>query len=227
MKNSLLITLLMISSQLVSAQIGIKGTFNFNDAPDWILVDEFNNNQETTLINNGFSFGVDYWFRLPDQRVEFLPELNFYRSETIINSKRTIEARFYSFFLNTNLYFLDFLSDCDCPTFSKQGDALDNGLFIQVTPGMSIIQQEINLDEDIYSSESYAFSIGAALGLDLGISDFFTITPMMGVRYYPSATWDELDNITIGYDGLSMGEEKTAIFQYYAAIRLGLRFDNY
>lgn len=148
----------------------------------------FSDNKDD-LFKASFGLGVDYWFRLKQKRLEFLPELGVsYASQSLSNSstEAVMEvanvAPYFNF--NTRIYPFDFGGDCDCPTFSKDGDLLKKGLYISVSPGLIYNIASISgenallvgnpLDESI-SFLSYKLSIGA--GIDIGLSDFLTINP--------------------------------------------------
>ena len=130
------------------------------------------------------------------------------------------------FFLNTNLYLFDMKGDCDCPTFSKEGPSLQKGFYLQLSPGYSYF--DFNIQDNVtgfsFTDEDYAFSMGLGLGLDLGLSDFITLTPHLGARYYPSLTWETLN----GDRGIAFPpsvEAESSLMNYYAGVRLGFRFD--
>ena len=161
--------ILALSADL-SAQFGFNAGYRWNDSDNWVE-QSASGNQSLDLLPNGYSIGVDYWFRLKNARVEFLPELNYSSFAQTFADDREINARFLSFFFNTNFYLFDFRSDCDCPTFSKQDHTLQKGFFIQVSPGLSYLSNKglsFNQELQTYtlSANSLAFSIGAA-GLPL------------------------------------------------------------
>ena len=221
--------ILALSADL-SAQFGFNAGYRWNDSDNWVE-QSASGNQSLDLLPNGYSIGVDYWFRLKNARVEFLPELNYSSFAQTFADDREINARFLSFFFNTNFYLFDFMSDCDCPTFSKQDHTLQKGFFIQVSPGLSYLSNKglsFNLELQAYtfSANSLAFSIGAAAGIDFGLSDLITLTPIAGLRFYPSAEWENLDEFTGDDPNRNIRDTATSILQYHAGIRLGLRFDH-
>ncbi len=207
------------------AQFGITGAYRFNDATAWVLNDQ-NGARQTELLGDGFSFGIDYWLRLKSVRIEFLPELNYSQFRQDPATGLSTRARFYSLFLNTNFYLLDFFGDCDCPTFSKQNPIFQKGFFLQLSPGLSYADLELRQGEDRTSASSPAFSIGAAAGLDIGLSDLLTVTPLAGARYFFPVSWEGLNKITDDLPGSMLDDETSSIFQFYAALRLGFRFDH-
>lgn len=208
----------------LAAQFGIKGSYHFSDARQWQMPTNTITNTES-LIGDGWSIGLDYWFRLKNYRVEFLPELNYSQlSQEVENANWSSQANFTSFFFNTNFYIFDFKGDCDCPTFSKQGPSLDKGVFLQVSPGLTAAQGEVLFDDDTFKTDDLAFSIGLGLGLDLGLSDLVTISPMVGLRYYPSITWDSIGSAD-GEAPKLVAEESSSLTQWSAGIRIGFRLD--
>lgn len=230
MKVLIILFLSLSSFHLAIAQFGFVGRYQMNEAPNW--VDAYQ--QSEKYLGNGWSVGVDYWLRLKNYRIEFLPEINYGQFEyndqkSYINSADFVN-KFYSFFLNSNIYLFDFEGDCNCPTFSKQGQFLKKGFFVQVSPGVSYMVGKVSFEkpvvanERIFESSSVAANIGVGIGLDIGISDFVTLTPMIGMRYFPNVKWDSLSKYAGSeiYAPLSI---ESAIWQATAGVRLGFRFD--
>jgi len=209
----------------LAAQFGIKGSYHFSNAAEWQIATDNGGNAES-LIGNGWSVGVDYWFRLKNYRVEFLPELNFSQlNQEVGNASWANKATFSSLFFNTNLYLFDFKGDCDCPTFSKQGPSIEKGLFLQLSPGVTFAQSEIVFNENTFKADDLVFSIGLGIGLDLGVSDLVTLSPMVGLRYFPSISWDSLGTSDDETPRLVVDDPSSSLTQFYAGIRLGFRLD--
>lgn len=198
------------------AQFGLNGKYLSFDAADLELSFTDVNGESLSNLNlgTGYSFGIDYWFRLPDKRIEFLPELNVSFAEEQ-GTNLTFENNFYSFYFNTHIYLFDLASDCDCPTFSKQNDFLKKGFFLAVSPGISYVNSSLTLNEIQSEDTMVAFSIGGGIGIDIGVSDLFTVTPMAGIRYFPNASWELLNT-----------ELSSAITQFNVGLRLGFRLDS-
>ena len=74
-------------------------------------------------------------------------------------------------------------------------------------------------------SKSFAFNIGAGIGIDFGISDFITVSPIIMFRYYPSVKWEHISTINTGIKEWTYPEDKSSVTQIYGGIRLGVRFD--
>jgi len=219
--------LTVVLARPASAQLGLTFRYQFPDAQNWALLTQPGDLNRTKLLGNGYSFGIDYWFRLKNTRIEFMPELNFSGFQPIeANGSRT-RAHWMGFYFNTNFYLFDFKGDCDCPTFSKEGSAAQKGFFVQVSPGISLLSQRIELPEGgkTLRHNAAAFSVGVGLGFDIGFSDLLTLTPMGSLRYFPTATWDELSRGAVSEpDEFSVPDENTSILLWQVGLRLGFRF---
>lgn len=219
MKKLLLLPVFILTLQCAFAQFGITGGYRFNDAPDW---------QATALdgrtlpaLGDGYSIGLDYWFRLKNYRVEFLPEANFSTFEENSSAFNT-NLNAFSFFANVNFYPLDFFGDCDCPTWSKQENFFKKGFFLQVSPGVSYFQQDIETETSTLESTTTALSLGGGVGFDIGITDLVTLSPIAGARYYFSSPWEELS--AVSFEDSTVPKE-SAITQFFIGARLGFRLD--
>ena len=221
MHRTLSLFVFLFCVQFSFAQIGIHAGYRMNDAQDWAL--DRGLGEPVQLLSDGYSFGIDYWIPLKSYRIDFLPQLNYARYD---ETGGVASANWASFFLNTNFYFLDFEGDCDCPTFSKSGGAFEKGLFFQLSPGITYRNEEVLQEETVRESDAIAYSIGAGLGLDIGVSDFFTITPMVGFRYFLTEEWEGLSLIQEQnpFDDPLLSRE-SAVTQWYTGIRLGFRLD--
>ena len=195
------ILLLLIFPSNVSGQFGVRLKYDLNQYNNWsnALREGFSTTE--TLYPSSYGIGVNHWFRLKKKRVEFLPEIGYARSETQFENpsieKFTINT--FSFNFHTQIYALDMGEDCDCPTFSKQGNTINKGLFFHITPGIAYIDAK-GFPNPILSSlplpnginRGLAASIGAGLGLDIGINDLLTITPIASYYFYSKMTWDNM-----------------------------------
>ena len=222
-------------------QVGITAGYLAYNAPDFN--DYFENrtdldfSQSSDLDGGNFQIAVDYWFRLEKKRVEFLPEISFaqqnaqlvsitapdfgYEHDLTIN---TIQLNF-----NTQIYPFDFEGDCDCPTFSKDGDILKKGFFIRVAPGVSF--QNYSNDNSTmtiggvttenFTDTGIAYNLRAGLGLDIGITDFITITPLAQYTFVSNSG----DALAFEDPSLPVAANNFSWRHIFAGIRLGLRFD--
>ncbi len=231
MRHVLFCFFLLATSFSSIGQIGISVKQNLNDFPFWD--DRATNALRTPidLFSNGQEIGIDYWFKLNNTRIEFLPQLAYSRSQTALVGDDFVDGYNLNqahLNLNTNIYFLDLKSDCDCPTFSKQGNFFTKGLFLQLSPGIAYSFEKINYvpaTQNASTDADFSFKIGAALGFDIGISDLLTITPIVGYNWYPSVNWNNFD--LLHYDAVSISNtpNETKVTQLQFGIRVGFRPD--
>lgn len=176
MRFLLLLTLLAGATTL-SAQFGVSGYYNMNSNTDRAFAD-LTAGFDPFEVENGYEAAVHYWFRLKNKRVEFLPTAYFAFAETPATDSDFNEIGFQ---FKTNVYVFDFGGDCDCPTFGKQGPALEKGFFLQLSPGVA--RYTFGPDASINTESRTSFTLGGGIGLDIGVSNLLTITPFAGVRY--------------------------------------------
>ncbi len=206
---------LFLLFSVVYGQVGFSAYYTSNNAPEWEtqFTDENGAPIGALSIGDGWNLGIDYWFRLPNQRIEFMPEFNFGAYQHS-EGQAAFNNQFYSFFFNTNFYLFDLNNDCDCPTFSKENDLLKKGFFLRISPGISHHRSEYTIGDFADNDENWNFSIGGALGVDVGISDLLTLTPIVGLRYFPEISW-----------AFEEAENNSSLTQVQAGIRIGFRLD--
>ena len=170
MRFSLFVTLLVLSQSL-SAQFGLSTFYNLNEArltevPQNVLPSD----NKVDYPRTG-ELAAHYWFRLPTRRIEFQPTVYYaYPAETFAPSVSE-----FGFQFKTNVYLFDLATDCKCPTFGKQGPELQKGFFLQLSPGLSSHKFGDTRRQTVAT-------VGAAIGLDVGVSNLLTLTPLVGVR---------------------------------------------
>lgn len=189
MKNILFLFLFFGFSQTATAQIGISAAYS-NVGTNF----EFHNDFKG--FNPSMSFGVDYWFRLKNYRVEFYPQLSFLQSstETYLNKFQETEELSQSLQmiggkLNTRFYIFDIEGDCDCPTWSKDGDVFKKGFFLLATGGVHNLTQTSGRATGESTVSDVAFTYGGGIGLDIGLSEYLTLSPFVTYELTNSTTW--------------------------------------
>ncbi len=234
MKNCGLLFGLFLAASPLFAQFGISGGYALLRADEWErAVDEAFIEQNGFMTAGSSWLGIDYWFRLKNKRVEFLPALSYRHFEDELMdplSSATVpqnaNLQVIGFHFNTNIYPFDFNSDCECPTWSKGNDMLKKGFFIQLAPGLEQFRQEydnagsVDGEQRTTSAQQIRWSLGAAVGLDIGLSDLITITPVVGLRYSLEVEWAALEA-----DVAPVKMAAATVMTPYTGIRLGIRLD--
>jgi hypothetical protein len=221
MKNLLLLLIISIPC-LLSAQFGLHASYQKNTQVSQFPSDDF--------PISGLSFGVDYTFRLAQNRVEFFPELNFnsVKTSSSINTQNgttsLLEDKAFGFYFNTNVYIFDFEGDCDCPVFSKDGNFLKKGFFIQLSPGVNYhnyVHEETSLIDEINTikDDDFSFSLAAGAGIDIGLSEHLTISPYFRARYHFET---EIEGY-VGEASIPEVSDNFPMWQMNAGLRLGFQ----
>lgn len=149
---------------------------------------------QVNISLDGMQISVEYGFRLKQKRLEFHPGFGYRFAFGGSSYDGSISA--FDMDLNTAIYPFDFGGDCDCPTFSKDGNIIKKGLFVEVSPGMSFQTLKRNVVDQIepddpasYSVSNSIFKYSFAMGLDIGFSESFTLTPMISYSGFSSVEW--------------------------------------
>lgn len=210
MKNWTVKTLLVAFScicltTVAGAQVGISGSFKSLQAPDYEAL-----KNASPYPATGYGVAVDYWFRVKKRRIEFTPELSF-TDVNASNSINRVDHQILAFHFNTNIYPFDLKSDCDCPTWSKDGNFVTKGLFLQVSPGVMAIETDLATEDANLEATEFGWGIGLGAGLDIGLSDFLTVSPTVRFSFYPDA---------------GLGPDIAADLRLFqAGLRVGFRWD--
>jgi hypothetical protein len=231
-KKWLFATLIMcLCTSLISAQYGIRLKYNKTKYDDWTrdLNNRFASDQK--LFKNGYELGVDYWFRLKNRRIEFLPEVAFGLASNSFPDNTVSKATLTHFGINfnTQIYALDLEGDCNCPTFSKEGPSINKGFFFQVSPGIGYHSASIEMDPissfrfDPATTSGIIGKIGLGVGLDLGVSDFLTVTPMISYYFYTKVKWENFAKEDGQLPVLTTSTSQPTQLQF--SVRVGFRND--
>ena len=196
--------ILLFSITDASAQFGLRAKYNMNSFSAWdeFLEQNYPGRNVDKIFPSNVEIGLDYWFRLKNLRIEFMPELamGLKTNSTYPAAEAETGFSYFAFNLNTQIYAFDLTGDCDCPTFSKQGPSLNKGFFINIAPGLIYNTKEISLEtiDPSFESNQVNLRIGIGAGFDIGFSDLFTITPSIMYNLAPGITFNDLSNIQTG-----------------------------
>jgi len=217
-----------------NAQFAVTYKYNSSSYPTWEEISFLSIGAEEIiwekLPDKGHEIGLAYWFRLKKRRLEFYPEVfasvqqsaGAYESVTSENnpklSRKTIGLQ-----MTIQAYPMDFANDCNCPTFSKDGNFLTKGFFVGISPGYAIHRLSFtSLEQDqIVSSSTYR--LGGFLGIDIGINTLITISPLLYLNYSPSVQWDNIENILNGTKAIL--KEESSIIEVQPGIKVSFRPD--
>jgi len=180
-------------------QFGVNVKYLFGQSE---VLDEYHFSQD------GIHASLEYGFRLKSKRLEFHPGLGYRFTFFNNNDGNYGEEYDYGYFnsidldFNTSIYPFDFGGDCDCPTWSKEGTLIKKGFFLEFSPGLAYQTFHFEyyplegLEGYIPLSTSNLIlkaSLGA--GLDIGLTDQFTLTPTFSWTVLSNAEWKELNEI--------------------------------
>ena len=220
----LIFTLWAFTTQ-AHAQIGIAAAASTTRVEDWQVAFQEEYGGTGKLFLSGYDLGVNYWFRLKKKRIEFFPTISrseyktYYDTDgdiTVIEELITFKTAFTGFHFDTRIYPFDFGSDCDCPVWSKQNDLLKKGFFIMLSPGVDFVQTILQ-DK---STNSWLPTASGGMGLDIGISDFLTVTPFVTARYTPAVDGNVL------FPNTSVGNNIQDVVRLIGGLSVNLRFDD-
>ncbi len=208
-RKTLLLPVALLFGLSLSAQVGITTLYNFNDARQ--SVDNGTFQELSPIYENGPELALNYWFRLPKNRVEFLPTVYY------TTAGDRVKWSEYGFQFKTNIYVFDLATDCDCPTFGKQGPQLDKGFFLQLSPGVA----RHGLRGTPADGQSTSFTLGAGMGIDFGVSNLLTITPLVSFRHHFGNFYEsdfiDADNQPVEY--------RNRLTSYQVGLQATFRFD--
>lgn len=164
--------------------------------------------EDNYFSQDGIHAALEYGFRLKSKRLEFHPGLGY--RFTFFNDKEKdySEDNDYGYLnsvdldFNASIYPFDFGGDCDCPTWRKEGNLIKKGFFLEFSPGLAY--QTFHVQD--WPSEGFEFSLPASssnlllkaslgAGLDIGLSEEFTLTPSFSWTKLSNADWESFDAI--------------------------------
>lgn len=206
------------------AQIGVSVGGTLNNAAGWAITD-LNNSTTYDLPGNSYFLSLNYEFSSKNYRIAFVPEIGGALFENEIIDLGTFINKTLRFQLNAHIYFLDFKGDCDCPTFSKKGNPLKKGLFLNISPGVSFFANTVETPNTNTTDILIKPNIGAGLGYDIGVNENITITTFANTYYLSKLTWPGLINLLNDPStGNKTANGVTSLSQIQAGITLRYHF---
>lgn len=228
MKKLWLTSILIATSLSINAQFSVSAKYSFNSFPEWESLLDGSETLDKRFLEDGFEYGLSYWFRLKNYRVEFMPEVSYQNLKAfgMLTGEQALEKESFFLTFNTLVYTLDITGDCNCPTWGKDGSFIKKGFFVGVNPGIGYHSMsdfiQIGDEPIITTVNKLAFRIGVSSGLDIGIAKWITLTPYATLNYTPALTWENLPNIV---NSTKPGDVPTDIIQIQPGLRLTFRPD--
>ena len=251
----LCLALLLIAEAGSQVQFGLRIGSQYMQAEEWKNV--LARNYELPGIQPfqpGYNLGLDLRFPLRKRSIELSPELSFsgYVARIPLNDEDFVgppvtdiyKIKFYTFQLHGDFYLLDFRRSESGTTYSRPGHWFKKGLFIRGSLGFNWIIQS-NLNDLFGGTDNFFFdpnskvlvnpNWGIGIGLDYGVNDFLTITPLVQGTFFGQVRWK---GFAVPTDPNFQTQSsfwpwypsdprvyKSVVSHYFLGIRLGLRFD--
>jgi len=215
----------LVLSSDVSAQFGVRMSYSYSSAPNWsaLLTEDVNGEATSAVFGSGYSVGLDYWFRFPQKRIEFYPEVSLSQYNKMLERRGLeIQSSMLGLGVNTHFYILNFKGDCDLPTFLKKGNLLKKGLFVSLKP--SIIYNKKSIAKEP-SEIDITPAMGIGLGLDIGVSNLITLTPFIQYNFHAKENWEELSIHCKGTQAWFPYSCTSSMRQPQLGLRIGFRPD--
>ncbi len=230
MRFAFILVSVLICTQISIAQFSVSAKYSANTYPEWSdLVSQYSP-EGGEFLGNGIEYGLAYWFRLKNKRVEFYPEVSYQKltgtASSFLDEDVNYEVNALFFHLNTQFYTLDFDGDCNCPTFSKDGAMFSKGFFVGLSPGIAYLKEKITSPEfaqDGIDKTTIAPSLGAYIGLDVGINDLITISPFLRINTVLGANWEDFVQSSWGLQ--PNPDEHSKIISIQPGLRIAIRPD--
>lgn len=157
----------------------------------------------------GAMFGSQYWFRLKNYRLEFLPgaHIGAFANDNGEYKDYKIKDIFFQMDIPALMYPLKFKEDCNCPTFKKDGNLMEKGFHLIGLAGFSLNFRNTNHDSVSIQKTTFTPLIGGGAGLDIGISKTLTLTPFLLYTLYFTdyLSRSGFDKIDINHHSINAG----------------------
>lgn len=171
-RTILALLILLLAGPSSYAQWGIQGQRLFPALAGETAV------QPLPRIDRAWSAGLVYAIRRSDIRMEWLPGIAYWQTTADVSTQAR-QGQGVIATLDWRVYPMDLYGDCMCPTFSRKGAVFQKGFFWEAGVGGYYLSQAL---EEGKHSGGHAL-VRAGLGLDLGISRYWTITPGVRMQY--------------------------------------------
>lgn len=237
LKRLSILSLIILFYAPLSAQIGVNLNYHQSNYSGWNEVLEDSGIEFPELFRHSYFLGLDYGFGMRQYRVDFYPQLFYKRSVSEYTSAKYQQPGYYQFDLiqygfqlGVHVYPLDLLSKrgMQCPSFRRGGDVFSKGWFFSFTPGLIYSTKELygsvvngqTLEEFTDLENKLIFGFGLGTGIDIGISEYFSLTPMINYTFLLGEKWPGMSE---RFEQPSFNDG-TQVSYLSAGIRIGLWF---
>ncbi len=216
---------LFLYSQL-SAQLGFTVAQTQGFAKEWqILVENYVTGRNSDFLKFGNTATIDYTFQLSSPEWQFEPALYGMRANMIHHGN------------DFDVYAVGIVANVNYAPFLEEGENIGSKkaiFYIQASPGLSYVRQRyqetIFEDGHLVGRKSLtdkhispSFGINALLKIKL--TQLLSISPMVGLRYFPNLKWEGFSEIIS--DGAFQNEFDTVDWRHVSfGIRIGLSLKN-
>ncbi len=163
---------------MASAQLGLGGGLRYTHPTEWQALLEAARGISAAAPARGSYATLSYWFRLRSVRVEFAPGLRLAQQQFGLDPEADLSLDILQAAVEwpVQVYPFDLNSDCDCPTFSKQGSAWQKGLFVAVVPSLAWQRYAPPQEMPLPKGTQLVVALALRAGLDVGITNAWTLT---------------------------------------------------
>jgi hypothetical protein len=227
-----------LSTPVIFGQLGVQINYHKSNFPVWDDVLQNEGITEFQIFNQQYQIALDFGFSLRQYRVEIYPGFAYTRGAQAYSNYSAAESHYidfdllqYGFFVRTQVYPFDLLSKkgMQCPSFYSGGDIFTKGWFISVQPEFIYSQKSLEgyrvfapgQEGPISSAaNNMIFGFGIGTGLDIGLSESFSLTPTIMYSFLLGEKWSGYSQV---FDQPSFNDATAASFVSYG-IRIGLWF---
>ena len=188
-KCLLLIFFLILFCAGLHAQLGFTTAPTHGLASEWqVLTENYITHRHADFLKNGITAVLDYTFNLKAPQWQIRPSLHATQTQFDYLEH---EFRVYAVGIQSNFNFIPFR------------DAQQEGMgkatcYIQFSPGIDYVRMgyfQLNPEGggqglvEVLADKTIAVNGGINLLIDLPLTELLTISPVLGIRYYPDLKW--------------------------------------
>lgn len=226
MKKCLLLSFvsLLFSTGLL-AQLGFTAAPTQSMGSEWqVLVENYITKKHTEFLKYGFTGTIDYTFQLKAPEWQFSPAAHATQATFIADIH---DFRIYSLGLQGNFNFIPFKA----AQLREWPQVL---LYFQFSPGIDFVKMqynEINKENGVFVREEksadrkLAVNGGVNFFLDLKLTDLLTVSPMVGIRYFPNLVWSGFTT-AVSQGDFTNEYDRVNWRQVMYGLRIGLNLEN-